>query len=76
MINQFTKKQITALVNAGAATRLEASYSAYNAIIKAENGLSRIAYSGGLFGVTALLFKGDHSGRLYAAFGEAVYIYG
>ena len=73
---KFTKKQITALVNAGAATRLEDSYSAYNAIIKAEGGLSRIAYSGSLSGTTAILFKGDNSGRLYAAFGGAVYIYG
>lgn len=73
---KFTKKQIEALVNTGAATRLEASYSAYNAIIKAENGLSRIACSENLYGTTALLFKGDNSGCLYAAIGEAIYIYG
>ena len=76
MTIKFTKKQIEALVNAGAATRLKGSYEAHDAVVKQEGGLSRIAYSAGIYGTTAVLFKGDNSGRLYVAFGEDVYIYG
>ena len=73
---KFTKKQIEALVNTGAATRVADSYEAYDAVVKQEGSLSRIAYSAGICGTTAALYKGDNSGRLYAAFGGAVYIYG
>lgn len=73
---KFTKKQIEALVNAGAATRVADSYEAYDAVVKQEGSLSRIAYSAVNTGTTAVLYKGDNSGRLYAAFGGAVYIYG
>ena len=72
---KFTKKQIEALVNTGAATSVAGSYEAYDAVVKQEGSLSRIAYSAGIYGTTAVLYKGDNSGRLYAAFGEAVYIY-
>lgn len=71
---KFTKKQIEALVNADAANRLQECN--YSSIINKEGYLSRIAYSAGAYGTTALLFKGAKSGRLYAAFGRAVYIYG
>lgn len=71
---KFTKKQIEALVNTGAANRLhECNYSS---VINQEGYLSRIAYSAGAYGTTALIFKGEKSGQLYAAFGSAVYIYG
>ena len=73
---KFTKKQIEALVNAGVATRVADSYEAYDAVVKQEGSLSRIAYSAGIYGTTTALYKGDNSGRLYAAFGGAVYIYG
>ena len=73
---KFTKKQIEALVNTGAATRVADSYEAQDTVIKQEGGLSRIAYSAGIYGTTAVLFKGYNSGRLYAAFDGAVYIYG
>lgn len=77
MTIKFTKKQIEALVNAGAATRLKGSYEARDAVVKQEGGLSRIAYSAGIYGnTTAALFKGNNRGRLYVAFGEDVYIYG
>ena len=75
-MTKFTKKQIEALVNTGAATRVADSYEAYDTVVKQEGSLSRIAYSAGIYGTTALLFKGNNSGRLYAAFGEAIYIYG
>lgn len=71
---KFTKKQIEALVNADAANRLQECN--YSDILNQEGYLSRIAYSAGIYGTTALLFKGANSGRLYAAFGSAVYIYG